>query len=490
MPDVSLPTAIDSASNPGLAFCLNSTSSGCTLVRSGGSGAAAAYFAGIAALMAQQNGAEGNLAPLLYQLSYQGGIYNDVQQGNAQLQCAAGSPGCGANGQIGFAAGSGFDLATGLGVPDANALVRAKPQATGTSPVTVTNNIAPGQTISASGSVVLSATVDSGAGGTVPTGSVTFYDQTTGLNLGIDTLTAASGTSSSVQQTATGELAQGTHSIIAEYSGDSTYAAANSSAVSVTVQLSSTSTTVTPSTNAPAAGSSFSVTAVVTAANAGAGAPAPTGTLTFEIDGASVGSASLVAGTPSGASTNASATATLIAPSAVGTHSINAIYPGDNTYAGSTSPAASLTVGKGATTTTVAASPATLTPNTPEALTATVLPATAPAGATVAISGTVSFYDGTTLLGQATISSNSATLSGVPLADNVAHSITAVYSGDNNWLTSTSAALPLAATTLADTVVLTANTTSAQAGASVFLTAMVTPNSLPAVTGEQNPREP
>lgn len=706
MPDVSLPTAIDSGANPGVVFCLNSTSSGCTLVRSGGSGAAAAYFAGIAALMAQQHGAEGNVSPLLYQLSYQSGIYNDVQQGSAQLQCAAGSPGCAANGQIGFNAGTGFDLATGLGVPDANALVRARPQATGTTAVTVSNNIAQGQTINPSATLVLSATVDSGAGGTPPTGYVTFYDQSTGVNLGVDTLVPASGTSSSVQQTAIGVLAVGTHSIVAEYGGDGTYAATNSSAVSVNVQASSTYTVVTPATYSPApggtfsatavvtstnagttaaapsgniefqidgntvatvpavagvssgstttasatttltaptsttqhtidaiyvgdgnyttstssavtitvgkaattttvtpatytptpgsslsvtavvtstsagsgapapsgtiqfqidgvnagspvtlvagassgntttssvttsitvpnnaashsinafysgdstysastsqaavinigttvtatavssnpasppAGSDFSATAVVKSANAGVGAPAPTGTVVFDIDGVAAGSGLLVAGTSSGASTTASVTATLLAPASVGPHTLSAIYPGDTTYANSTAPTISLPVVKPATTTTVAASPATLTPNTPEALTATVLPAVAAAGPTVAISGTVSFYDGTTLLGQATIVNNSATISGVPLAQNASHSITAVYSGDNNWLASTSAALPLAATSLPVTVVLTANTSSAQAGAAVYLTATVTPNSLPPATGEQNP---
>lgn len=706
LPDVSLPTAIDSSANPGFAFCLSAdaTSSSCTLVRSGGSGAAAAYFAGMAALMAQQHGAEGNLAPLLYQLSNQSGIYSDVQQGSAQLKCAAGSAGCGADGLMGFSAGAGFDLATGLGVPDANALVKAKPQVTGTSPVTVNNEIAAGQVINPSGSLVLAAAVDSGSG-TVPTGTITFYDQTTGIDIGTDTLAAASGSSASVQQTITGQLAQGVHSIIAEYSGDSTYAAANSGAVSVSVQLSSTYTTATPSTYSPtpgsnfsvtavvtstsagdgaaaplgtvqfqidgvntgaavtltagassgatttananatltaptgtgshnltaiysgnanysgsasspvtigvglastttavtpttyaptagsslsvtavvtstnagsgaaapsgivqfqvdgatvttasltagtssgttttssatatitvptnsgthsinaiysgdgtytgstspaatitvsraatttaitanpaspAAGSDFTVTAVVTSAAAGAGAPSPTGTVQFDIDGVSAGSGVLAAGISSGASTNSSATATLIAPPTVGPHTINAIYPGDNTYATSTSPTFALAVAKGATTTVVAASPATLTPNTPEALTATVLPATAPAGPTVAISGTVSFYDGTKLLGQVTVTTNSATLSGVPLADNVAHSITAVYSGDSNWLTSTSPALALGATALPVTVALTSSSSSTQGG-TVFLTATVTPNSLPPATGEQNP---
>ena len=92
---------------------------GCTLVRSGGSSAGAALFAGIAALIAEENGAQGNLAPSLYAVSGKSGIFADVQQGSAQLKCVAGSPGCDATGQIGFSACTGYDLATGLGVPDA-----------------------------------------------------------------------------------------------------------------------------------------------------------------------------------------------------------------------------------------------------------------------------------------------------------------------------------------------------------------------------------
>ena len=126
LPDVALPTAIDTGVNHGLAFCLSASaaSSGCTLARSGGSSAASAIFAGIAALVAQKYGAQGNLTPNLYALSRQSGIFEDVQQGSAQLKCVAGSPGCGATGLIGFTAGTGYDLATGLGAVNAQELVK------------------------------------------------------------------------------------------------------------------------------------------------------------------------------------------------------------------------------------------------------------------------------------------------------------------------------------------------------------------------------
>ncbi len=104
LPDLSLPTGSDSAFSRGLAFCFSGTSStaGCTLVRSGGSSAAAAIFGGISALLAQKYGAQGNLAPQLYSLRSQNGVFEDVAQGTARLDCAAGSPGCDASGRIGY----------------------------------------------------------------------------------------------------------------------------------------------------------------------------------------------------------------------------------------------------------------------------------------------------------------------------------------------------------------------------------------------------
>jgi hypothetical protein len=85
------------------------------------------------------------------------------------------------------------------------------------------------------------------------------------------------------------------------------------------------------------------------------------------------------------------------------------------------------------------------------------------------------------------VSSDVATLSGITLANNVSHSITAIYSGDPNWLTSTSIALPLAATTLPVYVVLTSNLGAGSPGQALILTATVTPTSTPPTSYEQNP---
>ena len=82
MPDIALPTALDSGVNRGLAFCLGTMAPAatgavaCNPVRAGGSAAAAALFAGIAALIAEKNGPQGNLAPRLYKLSRRSGIFD------------------------------------------------------------------------------------------------------------------------------------------------------------------------------------------------------------------------------------------------------------------------------------------------------------------------------------------------------------------------------------------------------------------------------
>ena len=86
LPDLALPAAIDAGVNRGLAFCFGATAAGgCRLVRAGGSSGAAAMFAGIAALVAEKFGPQGNLAPHLYALSRQSGIFTDIQDGDAKL---------------------------------------------------------------------------------------------------------------------------------------------------------------------------------------------------------------------------------------------------------------------------------------------------------------------------------------------------------------------------------------------------------------------
>jgi len=480
LPDLALPTAMDSGVNRGLAFCLSGVpaSSACTLVRSGGSSAASAIFAGIAALVAQNNGAQGNLAPNLYALSRQSGVFDDVQQGNAQLPCVAGSSGCGATEQIGYAAAAGYDMATGLGAANAQALVTqwAQPMANGTDLVTVTNTTTPSQTINPSGSVVLSATVQSNTGNGAPTGTVAFYDQTTSSNITTVALVPGSGEVSTASVTVTGVLTQGGHPIVAEYSGDTQYAAANSQPVVVESQPSPTVTVVTPATPTPAPGSTLVVTAVVTSSTAGVGALAPSGTVDFRLDGVSQGTQRVVAGVPAAPSTNSTSSISMTVTNVAGTHQITGFYSGDTNYNNSTSASAPITVSASAPTVVVTLGTTTPQPGSQLTVTVTITPLST--GGTPP-SGTVTFYlDGTSVYTNAvTAGSPSSTASGpitVPLTGT--HAVYAVYSGDTNYTTSTSVSVSFTVAKIATTLNLAASTTSPTPGSSVTLTATVPDN--------------
>jgi uncharacterized protein (TIGR03437 family) len=65
----------------------------------------------------------GNINPALYRLAQSSpDVFHDVVDGANAVPCASGSPDC-ENGRLGFAAGAGYDRATGLGSVDANAFV-------------------------------------------------------------------------------------------------------------------------------------------------------------------------------------------------------------------------------------------------------------------------------------------------------------------------------------------------------------------------------
>ena len=491
MPDVALPAAIDTGVNHGLVFCLggNGIEAGgavpCKAVRAGGSAAAAALFAGVAAIVAEKNGAQGNVAPRLYQLSRRSGIFEDVQQGNARLACTAASAGCDASGQIGFDAAAGYDLASGLGSVDAQKLVTewATPEATGTGATSVVLTVSPmalNNTYNPSAQITFSASVSSLTGGAMPTGTVTFSDATTNGAITVGGAAVTLDSSGKASVTVNSGLPVGGNNVTAQYSGDATYAAANSSPpFVVTIAKSQT----TPAISAPAtvaAGASFTATVTITAGTPPAGSLPPSGAVTMAVDGVAVATSNL-----STAGGVTSATFTLTAPTTSGSHNLQATYPGDANYSSSVATVA-FSISKAATITTLTATPGVLTPGTAETLTATVAPLNA--GTTsFTITGTVAFYDGTVLLGTANLSMNSATLSGIALSTATSHSLTAVYSGDTSWGGSASNAVVLTPVLLADSVTLTVSPAAMAPGQVATLMATVTPGVAPAATAEQNP---
>jgi hypothetical protein len=115
-----------------------------------------------------------------------------------------------------------------------------------------------------------------------------------------------------------------------------------------------------------------------------------------------------------------------------------------------------LYLGQSGTTLTLSASASSVTFGQSETITATV--AASMANRPVP-TGTVSFYDGTTLLGQVPLSGGAAAYSTSALAAG-SHSITASYSGDSNFNPQTSSATAITVATLAPAFTLTSSSSS------------------------------
>jgi hypothetical protein len=93
-----------------------------------------------------------------------------------------------------------------------------------------------------------------------------------------------------------------------------------------------------------------------------------------------------------------------------------------------------LTITQAGTTTSMSSSSSSATPGQSVTLTAQVVPVT-----TGTPTGSVAFYNGPTLLGTSALTAGTATLSTASLTAGASNTLQAVYSGDNNFTTSTSA---------------------------------------------------
>jgi hypothetical protein len=144
------------------------------------------------------------------------------------------------------------------------------------------------------------------------------------------------------------------------------------------------------------------------------------------------------------------------------------VYGGDSNDAGSTSPAVTQTVATAASTTTLATSVNPTTYGASTTLTASVTPS----GAT----GTFTFKDGGTTIGTATVGHGSGNLA-VSNLGVASHSLTAVYSGDSNYLTSTSNTVSQVVNQLTSSTAVTSSQNPSTYGQSVTFTATVTPSS-------------
>lgn len=263
--------------------------------------------------------------------------------------------------------------------------------------------------------------------------------------------------------------------IVANYAGDSHFAASTSGTQSVSVQVvkGTTATTIAATPANPSAGQSVTYTATVKNTNGSATAFPLSGVVTFYVNGAAVGAPTL---------TNGQATYTATLGSA--TTAVYAVYSGDGNWEASTS--STLNLNSAGTTTGSGSSATTLTASTTFTLTGSNVVFTATinqaAGGTNSspLSGSVTFLDSyngqSTPLGTFTVSSNGpgagfASVSTTGLKRGT-HVVTAVYSGNGSYSTSTSAAVTVNITD-AD-VTFSPATVTVAAGSSASTTATVT----------------
>ncbi len=496
----------------------------------GGTSAAAPAFAGIMSLVNQKSGQrQGNANYVLYNLAARQTpsncnsstgpattcVFNDVTNGNISQPCVKGSPNCTTTNAAdtygilsGYTTGVGYDAATGLGSVNVSNLVNNWSQATFTASTAnlslSANNLLHGTPVT--------ATVNVTSGSGTPSGDVSFNSSSpSGMvgngSVGAGTLLSGSLTVTIPSSTGTGflPLPGGTYNVIAHYAGDGVHAPADSNPVAVTITPEPSTTAVAPEvynfSNGQALvqttatyGSQFLIKVTVAGASNQGYA---TGNITLTDNGAPPSgftcAGSSIPGTCSLTSIGDLEFQTVNL--AVGTHTYVATYPGDPSFKPSTSPAATIAVTKATTTAALAADQTSISSTGTVNLTATVATTSYADKPT----GNVTFYSGTTAIGTSTAVTggyNSTTGQAMATAKLAVlgsflpagtDSLTAVYSGDGNYLTSTSAAVSLTVTsggtTTPDFTLTSAKTTLTIASGATTATSTLTIGAVNGFTG-------
>jgi hypothetical protein len=246
---------------------------------------------------------------------------------------------------------------------------------------------------------------------------------------------------------------------------DGTISQTSNPVVISAVPAASTTTVVTSSAYAVNVGTQVTLTATVSCSTT------PTGMLTFYDNGAPIGTVPL-------ANSTAALGYILATP---GAHSITATYAGDNNCAMSTSLPITINATQplATSTTTLTATPLSLAVGGTVSLTATVacaVPGVTPAGSIAFFDNGVQIVAASNFNGLTSTATDTVTTAG-------AHSLTAIYSGDNNCATSTSPAVVVTATAqAATTTTLTATPNPVTVGGVVALTATVSCTTTPTTT--------
>jgi len=543
LPDISLYSSVDSASNSFYPVCdydaLGEPCSQNAFLGAGGTSFAAPIFAGIMALVVQETGErQGNPNYVLYPLAAKSGasctsdatavsktgcIFYDTVTGNNSVACAASTPNCSNQTSSGYGVlvvntnatpmvpawttTAGYDLATGLGSVNVANLVNNWNSVAGnftptttaltlsttppTTPVTVTH----GQPVNVS---VIVTPVPTPPPGT-PTGDVSLIaaTSTSGAAVPLTPMTLSNGSLS----TTTNFLPGGTYNVTAHYAGDGTFAASDSTPQQVTVTQESSQTTVRLitfdfitgiETNANATNITYGTPSLIrmdvtnSSGNACASQqaalqyPCPTGIVSLSEPTGSfqnvLSKPGICFNTPCKLNSLGYAE-DQVSVLGVGTDTISASYNGDASYSSSTSAQDAITVTQAPTTVALQV-PSSVGAGDPLAITASLIALAYGAAPT----GTVQFLNGSSSLGSAScvgvvvpppLPAMCAALFTTSLTSSA--TITAQYSGDSNYLASTSMLYPI---TVTPDFSIAANPTSASIaspGLSATSTVTVTP---------------
>ena len=428
----------------------------------GGTSASSPAMAGIMALVNQKYGPQGQANFVLYPLAAQHpAAFHDITQGSNVVPCQVNTPDCAistANDNtkgfyaLGYDAGPGYDLATGLGSVDANALVTywnaLKFKSTSTTLSFSATTFTHGTPVNVNVAVT-------GSGGQ-PSGDVALVGTATAAaSAGLGQLTLNAGAASS----SLSNLPGGQYQVTAKYSGDSLFATSSSQpqTLNITPENSLIALSGTTyiygyaSTGSLSNGGSYPYGTYVSidAQSRGVNAPAgstdgiATGTMTFsDTAGGSTGSSGALALNHQGV-----AQWTPSAGFPVGAHSVSASYSGDASFnAASSASPLNFTITKatpgiqlfGGGNSSIGAGQ-----NVTLQATLAVSPYVA------APTGQVTFHAGATNLGSAALGPLDFYSSGASVANLTTNlltnlgpnSVTATYAGDSNYSSVTSNAV-------------------------------------------------
>ena len=340
----------------------------------GGTSAAAPAFAGMLAMISQSQGGArlGQADAVLYNLAqdynpnpsspgkYQRS-FHDIAIGNNSVYCASGSQDCGTDNFLeGYNATPSYDMASGLGSIDLSQLISLW---TATNFVSTSNTLAAGTSTGSLSTAAIS--VVHGTPLSFAT-TVTPSDATGQFSLlSTNTATAASYSdfgalgSDGTGNLTTNDLPGGTYTVYAYYAGDTSHTGSQSSnSISVTISPEPSTTTLSFGAYDPTAGVvsegvstlPYGVDSFISAQPFGNSSTVDwTGTLIT--DGVATGSVTFTSnGTTQSAAINSLGVAQISASSfPPGSYTYQASYPGDASFAPSTSTAQTLTITKAPT---------------------------------------------------------------------------------------------------------------------------------------------